>query len=118
MTSLGAFGAEILAAGGVIAAPQDTTRTGTMAPSGIWYTGDFAIADYVVACAAEQLNIDTRRIWTGGDSTGGLQAGDMVYWRSTYLAAAITNSGGAIPRTAIQGDRAAPVLTMHGAKGR
>lgn len=45
----------------------------------------------------------------------------MVYWRSTYLAAAITNSGGVLPGTAaavFQGDRAAPALTMHGAKGR
>ena len=120
MTALGAFGAEILGAGGVIAAPVGTTGNGMSTGNATWYTGDFAIADYVVACAAEQLNIDARRIWTGGDASGGLQAGAMVYWRSTYLAAAITNSGGAIPGTAafmFQGDRAAPVLTMHGAKG-
>ena len=120
MTALGAFGAEILAAGGVIAAPVGTTGTGS-STGGAWYTGDFAIADYVVACAAEQLNIDARRIWSGGDGSGGLQAGAMVYWRSTYLAAAIANSGGAFPGTesfVFQGERAAPVLTMHGAKGR
>jgi hypothetical protein len=84
----------VTAEGGIVAAFTETLGTGELT-SPNWYTGDFAMADVLVACAVEQLHIDTRRIYTSGCSAGGLQVGMMVYARASYLAAAIAMSGGA-----------------------
>lgn len=88
---------EIVASGGIVA-----SFTGSATPiplpgatgNGVWFVTDFLIADHVLACAVDQLNIDTRRIYTGGCSAGGLQSSAMVFLRSSYLAAAMPNSGG------------------------
>ncbi len=112
---------EVLGLGGVIAAPNQTTGTGNPIDWGVWNTGDFEIADQVVACAIEQLNIDTRRIYTGGSSAGGLAASVMGYQRSGYLAAANPNSGGLAPwpflNTLQDPSHVAAIMTMHGAQG-
>jgi hypothetical protein len=110
----------ILGAGGIIAAPNESTKMGNDTGNSVWYTGDFAIADEVVACAIQQLHIDTRRIYAGGTSAGGLQSGVMAYARSGYLAASTPNSGGiAWPGQDVLQDpsHVTPVLTMHGAMG-
>lgn len=113
---------EILAQGGVIAAIMGSNKQGTDTGNGTWFTGDYETADQVVACAVEQLNVDVRRIWTGGHSSGGLQAGNMAIIRSGYLAAAVPSSGGISPRpglTTWQDPNHAPsVMTMHGAMGK
>ena len=57
-------------------------------------TDHFNTADEVVACAIQQLHIDTRRIYTAGGSVGALQAPWMSYARSGYIAAAASISGG------------------------
>ena len=76
------------------------------------------MADHILACAVEQLNIDTRRIYTGGCSAGGLQAGAMVYSRSSYLAAAMPNSGGVIFPFPMEDPGHVPsLITTHGAAG-
>lgn len=112
---------DILALGGVIAAPNQTTGNGNPIDWGVWTTGDFEVADQIVACAVEQLNIDTRRIYTGGTSAGGLMAGAMAYQRSGYLAASNPNSGGLAPWPGLNllqdPAHVAATMTMHGAQG-
>lgn len=71
-----------------------TNRQGTNTGNGVWFTGDFDTIDDVVACAIEQLHIDTRRIYASGFSAGGLQTTWMSYARSGYLAAVVPYSGG------------------------
>jgi poly(3-hydroxybutyrate) depolymerase len=85
---------EITSAGGMVAAQAQTNGKGTNTGNNVWYTGDFAVADEIVACAIEQLHIDTRRIYASGFSAGGLQTSWMAYERSGYLAAAVPYSGG------------------------
>jgi poly(3-hydroxybutyrate) depolymerase len=84
----------VTAAGGIVASFAKSTGTGTNTGDAVWYTGDFATADQVVACAIDQFKIDTRRIFTTGASAGALQATWMSYARSGYIAAAATLSGG------------------------
>jgi poly(3-hydroxybutyrate) depolymerase len=85
---------EITNSGGMVAAQAQTTGQGTNTGNNVWFTGDFAIADEVVACAIEQLHIDPRRIYASGFSAGGLQTSWMAYERSGYLAAVVPYSGG------------------------
>jgi poly(3-hydroxybutyrate) depolymerase len=114
---------EITAEGGLVASFTDTTMDGMNTGNNVWYTGDFAMADQIVACAVKQLNIDTHRIYTGGCSAGGLQASAMVYQRSSYLAAASTNSGGMITQymdlyKLDDPDHVPALITTHGAAGQ
>jgi len=108
-------------AGGVVAgfysepggACADCVDYGT--GNGVWFLGDFRTADEVLACAIEQLNIDTRRIHTAGMSAGGLQASAMVYARSSYLASAVSYSGGKLfVNTFEDKSNKLPVLFTHG----
>lgn len=85
---------EITAQGGMVAAQAQTTGMGTNTGNNVWFTGDFAVADEIVACAIEQLHIDVRRIYASGFSAGGLQTAWMSYERSGYLAAVAPYSGG------------------------
>jgi dienelactone hydrolase len=85
---------EITAQGGMVAAQAQTTGMGTNTGNNVWFTGDFAVADEIVACAIEQLHIDVRRIYASGFSAGGLQTAWMSYERSGYLAAVVPYSGG------------------------
>ena len=109
---------EITSQGGIVASFSTTTAQGTNTGNNVWYTGDFQMADQILACAIQQLNIDTHRVYTGGCSAGGLQAGAMVYARSSYLAAAMPNSGGIVRTYAWQDNQFIPsVITTHGAAG-
>lgn len=117
-SGLGKGNAEILAEGGVIASFTTTTKTGMNTGNNVWYTGDFEMADQILACAVEQQDVDPRRVYTGGCSAGGLQASAMVYARSSYLAAAMPNSGGTVFRYALEDSSHVPALiATHGAMG-
>jgi poly(3-hydroxybutyrate) depolymerase len=105
---------EITGEGGVVASFSTSTAMGTDTGDAVWYTGDFAMADQILACAVQQLNIDTRQIYTAGCSAGGLQAGWMVYGRSSYLAAAMPNSGGVVFAPALQDKHVPSLITTHG----
>jgi poly(3-hydroxybutyrate) depolymerase len=106
---------EIMGEGGVVASFTTSTKMGTDTGDAVWYTGDFAMADQILACAVQQLNIDTRRIYTAGCSAGGLQAGAMVYSRSSYLAASMPNSGGVVFAFPMDDPSHVPALiTTHG----
>jgi poly(3-hydroxybutyrate) depolymerase len=93
---------EITSEGGIVASFTTTTSQGTNTGNNVWYTGDFKMADIILVCATQQLNIDTHRIYAAGCSAGGLQSGAMVYGRSSYLAGAMPNSGGIVPIPGVQ----------------
>jgi poly(3-hydroxybutyrate) depolymerase len=112
---LGNILSEIQAEGGLVASFTTSTKTGTNTGNGVWYTGDFEMADIILACATQQLNIDTRRIYVGGCSAGGLQTGAMVYGRSSYIAGAMPNSGGVIIAGSLQDPAHVPsVVAVYG----
>jgi hypothetical protein len=72
---------------------------GTNTGNGVWFTGDFDVADEILACAIEQLHVDTRHIHVAGYSAGGLQSGSMAFLRSNYIASIGMYSGGASVKT-------------------
>lgn len=109
---------EIQQQGGVIASFTTTTMKGMNTGNNVWYTGDFEMADQILACAIEQQDIDPRRVYTAGCSAGGLQASAMVYGRSSYLAAAMPNSGGTVFSYKLEDAMHVPaVIATHGMMG-
>ncbi len=112
---LGPALAEIQKTGGVVASFTTSTATGTTTGNKVWYTGDFEMADAILACSVQQGLVDARQVFTAGCSAGGLQAGAMVYGRSSYLAAAMPNSGGILGKPKLQDPAHVPALiTTHG----
>lgn len=106
---------EITAEGGVVASFTTSTGMGMNTGDAVWYTGDYAMADQILACAMIQLNIDAWEIYTAGCSAGGLQAATMVFSRSEYLAAAMPNSGGIFGNVFMFQDAHVPsLITTHG----
>ncbi len=106
---------EVVGEGGLVASFTTSTKSGTDTGDAVWYTGDFAMADQILACAVQQLNIDTRRIYSAGCSAGALQASAMLYERSSYMAAVMPNSGGSVIPYALQDPSHVPALiTTHG----
>jgi hypothetical protein len=114
---------EITGQGGLVASFSTSLGTGTATGNGDawWFTDDYKMCDQILACAVQQLNIDVHKIYTAGCSAGGLQAGAMVYWRSSYLAAAMPNSGGISPipglNTFDDPSHIPAIITTHGAAG-
>lgn len=118
-SGLGRAYAEILAEGGIIASFTTSTGSGQTTGNGVWSTGDFDMADVIVACAVAQHDIDPRRIYTAGCDAGGLQAAAMVYARSSYLAAAVPNSGGTTFSYRLEDPQRVPAfMGAHGAAGQ
>jgi hypothetical protein len=108
----------ITALGGLVASADSTTSRGINTGDGVWYTGDLNWADFIIACAIQQLNIDTTHIHAAGYSAGALQTGYMWYARSGYLASVIVYSGGVFGAPALQDPSNAPALIgAHGAFG-
>jgi hypothetical protein len=107
---------EIQQAGGLVASFSTSTSQGQDTGDAVWYTGDFAMADQILACAVQQLNINTRMIYTAGCSAGGLQSGAMMFSRSDYLAASMPNSGGEAFANEFTAENAhvPSVMTAHG----
>jgi|HubBroStandDraft_1064217.scaffolds.fasta_scaffold71285_2 poly(3-hydroxybutyrate) depolymerase len=107
---------QITSEGGLVASFDTSTAQGTDTGDAVWYTGDFAIADQILACAVQQLNIDTRHIITAGCSAGGLQAGAMVFSRSDYLACSMPNSGGEViaGEYPLENAHVPSLITTHG----
>jgi poly(3-hydroxybutyrate) depolymerase len=111
---LGSALQEIVAEGGVVASFTTSTKTGQNTGNNVWYTGDFEMADIILACAIQQLNIDTHRVYSAGCSAGGLQAGAMAFGRSGYLAAIMPNSGGSLVTTLQDPNHMPAVIAAHG----
>ena len=101
--------------GGVVASAETTSMTGTNTGDNVWYTGDFDYSDQIIACAMQQLTIDTRHIHAAGYSAGALQTATMFYSRSGYLASVTVYSGGAaFPAANQDPSNHIPVLGAHG----
>jgi predicted esterase len=110
---------EIMNQGGIIISPQTSSGTGAdCSGTATFSIGDFAIADQIAACAVRDYAIDPHRIYTTGCSAGGLQAACMALRRSSYIAAAVPNSGGVYVSQPLQSTAHVPAaMTMHGAPG-
>jgi dienelactone hydrolase len=107
---------EIRSMGGIIVAFGDTTG-GTVTASGtaIFGEDDLEVTDLIVACAVRDHNIDPRRIYVTGCSAGGLMTGTMASLRSSYVAAAVPNSGGAtFPHDLDDPSHVPALMTIHG----
>lgn len=91
---------EIKALGGMVAAPYHDPAAGNYP----WFLtsqsgdggrdDDLRVADEVLACAIQNVGIDTAHIHSIGMSAGGLQTTQMSFRRSGYLASVVTYSGG------------------------
>ena len=57
-------------------------------------TEDAALFDDLLSCLDAQYDIDNRRVWTMGFSSGALWSSWLAMYRSTYLAAVVAWSGG------------------------
>jgi hypothetical protein len=112
---------KITSLGGAVVAQVATTAMGTTTGNDVWYTGDAAIADEIVACAIQIQKIDPRRIHVAGYSAGALQTTYMWFARSGYVASVLTYSGGddTLDVAPLQ-DAAHPpaALVTHGAQGQ
>jgi poly(3-hydroxybutyrate) depolymerase len=114
----------ITGAGGVVASFNGSTQQGTNTGDSVWYTGDFAMADQILACAIQQKRVDPCRVYTSGASAGGLQTTWMSYARSGYIAAAVSLSGGLTGAGGFNLDpppqdstHVVPSMAIHGAPG-
>lgn len=92
---------KVTSMGGMVVAPFRDIESGVFP----WYLvldlagkrlDDLLLADEVLACAMDQVGIDTSRIHTLGLSAGGLQSTQMSYRRSNYIASSVIYSGGLI----------------------
>lgn len=109
---------EVVAQGGIIAAPYHDPAAGDFP----WWLvlgtreDDLLLADEVLACAIEQLGVDVTHIHTAGMSAGGLQTSQMSIRRSGYIASAVPYSGGIISGAPPDQDPQNPLSTMifHG----
>jgi poly(3-hydroxybutyrate) depolymerase len=111
---------EIVAEGGLVAAPGASNKKGSNTGDMVWYTGDFETTDEVIACAIQQMHIDTRRIYASGFSAGGLQTTVMSYARSNYMASVAPYSGGTSGfgnGTAQDSSNVPAAMVIHGAPG-
>jgi dienelactone hydrolase len=111
---------KITGLGGVVVAPNSTTTSGNTTGNGVWYTGDVAQVDEVVACAVQQHRVDPRHIHVLGYSAGALQTVYMWFARSGYVASVLSYSGGdvTIDKTTMQDpSNVPPAVVAHGAMG-
>ena len=102
---------EILAQGGLIAGMRQNPDS--TSPFN-WESADFLIADEILACAIEQVGIDTNRIHSVGVSAGGLQTALMSYFRSGYLASVVSYSGGLVATDDQHPDNKLSAMIVHG----
>jgi hypothetical protein len=117
VAGLGPGTREVVSSGGVIASFVSSNGTGSNTGDYTWYTGDFATADEVLACAKQQGLIDTTRIHSAGYSPGSCQTAAMVYARA-YLASILCYSGGAMTLGTLPDPKNHPtMLGVHGAVG-
>jgi poly(3-hydroxybutyrate) depolymerase len=107
----------VKAEGGVMVAFEGTTGGDLLSGTAIFGEGDLKLADQLVACAVANRNVDPHRIYATGCSAGGLFSAAMATMRSSYMAAAATNSGGwTIPLT-FDSMNTPALMTVHGAPG-
>lgn len=109
---------EVVAQGGIVVAPSADPAAGQFP----WFLTagtqefDLLVADEVLACAVENVGIDTRRIHSIGMSAGGLHTAQFSYRRSSYLASVVLYSGGFFGAAPTDQDPGNPLSAMifHG----
>jgi hypothetical protein len=117
VAGLGPGTSEVVRSGGVVASFTESNGTGSNTGDFTWYTGDFATADEVLACAHQEGLIDARHIHSAGYSPGSCQTAAMVYARP-YLASVLCYSGGAMTLGTLPDPSNHPaVIGAHGAVG-
>lgn len=101
LLGLGGIVKKVTDLGGIVVAPFQDPQAGIFP----WFlVNDFAgrrqddllLADEILACAIQQVGVDTRRIHTLGLGAGALQSTQMSYRRATYIASSVMYSGGLI----------------------
>ncbi len=109
--------AQVVEQGGIIAAPVHDPAAGDFP----WWLvlgtreDDLLLADEVLACAIDQLGVDTTHIHTAGMSAGGLQTSQMSIRRSGYIASAVPYSGGVItPPPEQEANNPLSAMIFHG----
>lgn len=110
--------ADILAAGGVVAAPYHDPTAGDLP----WFYSlggtrddDLLVADEVLACARASVGIDTRRIYSVGFSAGAINTTQFAARRSGYLASIVVYSGARLsPPDEQDPTNLYPALLYHG----
>ena len=109
---------DILARGGMVVAPASDPNSGQFPWYQIGGTGleyDQLLADEILACAIEQVGVDTRHIHSVGMSAGGLQTSQFSTRRSNYVASAATYSGGVFFNAPYQDpNNKFPAMIIHG----
>jgi hypothetical protein len=106
---------DIQANGGIVASFTTSTNQGFESGPHVWHLGDFDMTDVIFACGVDQGLVDPRRVYTSGCSAGGLQSSVMIYERSSYLAAAMPNSGGLLKDWTLEDPNSVPaVMSTHG----
>jgi poly(3-hydroxybutyrate) depolymerase len=78
---------------------------------------DLLLFEDLLACAADQWNVDMDRIYSTGMSAGGLWTSYMTMWESEWLAATAPLSGGVNSAVYRQPDEPIPVLLTWGGAG-
>jgi len=119
-SALGSSRDEILAQGGIVIALSHDPVAGTFP----WFltTGgtnevDLEFADEALACAIQEIGVDTHRIHAIGFSAGALHVSQMVFRRASYIASVVSYSGGLIARNAPRSntpDARVAVMALHG----
>jgi hypothetical protein len=86
---------KVMDAGGVVAAFNHVSCSGCQTTDdNWWYVQDDPVQDFVVACAIQQANIDTRHIHALGWSAGALHSMHIGFARANYMASIVSYSGG------------------------
>jgi hypothetical protein len=86
---------KVMDAGGVVAAFNHVACSSCQTTDdNWWYVEDDPVQDFVVACAIQQANIDTRHIHALGWSAGALHSTHIAFARAGYMASIISYSGG------------------------
>jgi poly(3-hydroxybutyrate) depolymerase len=101
--------------GGVFVAFQSSTGADALSGGNPWGAGDFNVTDQLFACAVRDHNVDPHRVFTTGCQFGGFFAGSMGVWRSSYVAAVATNSGGLLsPSPSWETGYTPALMAVHG----
>lgn len=113
---------EIVAAGGIVAAPAHDPAN-TQLP---WFLDlgmqedDLLVADEVLACARASLGFDEAHVHSVGFSAGALHTSQMSFRRASYLASVVTYSGGLVsprPPTRDAADARFAAMILSGGPG-
>jgi predicted esterase len=114
----GDFVDQVVAMGGIVAAPYHDEAAGDFPWWLVLGTEEFdlQVADEVLGCAIEQVGVDVTRIHSAGMSAGGLQTSQFSWRRSGYLASVAVYSGGFLGAPPTDQDPSNPLSAMifHG----